>query len=99
MRCYIITGSLTLEGDVAYLREDGSWTGTLGESRLFGTREEADGRLAEVAAMEATITEPYVFEAEKTDAGIRPLSAREALRSNGPSTRLRRPDGAATPLS
>ena len=99
MLCYIITGSLTLEGDVAYLREDGSWTGDLGESLLFGSKEEAQLRLAEIAAMEAVITEPYVFEAEKTDDGIRPISARETLRSAGPSTRLRRPDGSAAPPS
>ena len=92
--CHIVTGSLTREGEVAYLRADGTWASTLAESHPFKDRAQADARLAEVKVHEDVISEAYVFEAELSGDEIRPISAREILRANGPSTRLRRPDPA-----
>ena len=43
---------------------------------------------------EADVTEPYTFEASLSDGRVTPLSAREKLRAEGPSTRIRRPDPA-----
>ena len=90
--CYVITGSLTEEGSVAYLGRDGSWVRTLAQAHPFETKEEAEGRLAEVKVHQEVITEPYVFVADRGTNGPVPRSAREILRSRGPSTRLRRPD-------
>lgn len=92
MPCYVITGSLTEEGCVAYLRADSSWATTIAEAHAFPTEAEADAKLAEVKKAESVITEPYVFEAERSGDAIKPTSAREILRAEGPSTRLRRPD-------
>jgi len=92
--CFVITGSLTLEGSVAYLDSEGSWAQGLEKAHVFNDSETAEQRLAEVRKAESTITEPYVFPAEMRNGEIRPLSAREKLRAEGPSTRLRRPDGA-----
>lgn len=92
MPCYVITGSLTQEGCVAYLRADSSWATTIAEAHAFESEADADSRLAEVKKAESVITEPYVFEAEQAGDAIQPKSAREILRAGGPSTRLRRPD-------
>jgi len=92
--CYVITGSLTQEGHVAYLRADGTWAAHLAEAHPFEEKAEASARLAEVERHEDVITEPYVFAAKRVGDEIRPVSAREILRAHGPSTRLRRPDPA-----
>jgi MFS family permease len=91
--CFVITGSLTHEGTVVYLAADGSWAAKLQQAETFADAEQADTRLDIVKAAEAVVTEPYHFKAARTADGILPLSAREELRSQGPSTRLRRPDG------
>lgn len=97
--CYVITGSLTREGDVAYLREDATWATRLAEAHAFTDKKQAEAKLAEIKVQQAVITEPYVFEAEDRDGAIRPTSAREILRAEGPSTRLRRPDQAGARAS
>ena len=96
--CYVVTGNLTQAGRVVYLRADETWATSLAEAHPFATEEEAEAVLARVRAHEEVVTEPYVFEAQLVDGMVRPTSAREILRSAGPSTRLRRPDdgGAAT---
>lgn len=90
--CFVITGSLTEEGSVAYLRADDTWATTLAEAHPFSSEADAEAKLSEVKKAESVITEPYVFEAQGDDGSIRPVSAREILRAEGPSTRLRRPD-------
>ena len=90
--CYVVTGNDTQSGSVVYLRADETWSTTLGEAHPFATEAEAEERMARVRVHEEIVTEPYVFEAELGANGIRPVSARELLRSQGPSTRLRRPD-------
>ena len=91
--CFVITGSLTLEGSVAYLDSEGKWSETLDKAATFSDSETAEDRLVEVRKAESIITEPYIFPAEMTGGQLTPISAREKLRAVGPSTRLRRPDG------
>ena len=90
--CYIVTGSLTDEGTVAYLSPQGVWATVLADAEAFSGRAQAEARLAEVKPREAIVTEPYTFEASLSGGQIIPLSAREKLRAEGPSTRIRRPD-------
>lgn len=90
--CFVITGSLTEEGCVAYLKSDDTWATTIVEAHPFETEADAEAKLGAVKAAESVITEPYVFPAELDGSTIRPVSAREILRAKGPSTRLRRPD-------
>lgn len=97
--CYVVTGSLTEEGSVAYLRADDTWATTLAEAHPFPDESTAEERLAVVKVHEDVITEPYVFAAELVADTIRPVSAREILRAEGPSTRLRRPDQAGAKAS
>lgn len=92
--CYVITGNLTEEGSVAYLRADETWAPTLVEANAFESKDEAEAVLQRASAAESVVTEPYLFDADMTDAGIVPRSARERIRSEGPTTRLRRPDAA-----
>ena len=94
--CFVITGSLTREGSVAYLADDGSWADALAGAALFAEKASAEARLAEVRKAESVVTEPYAFAARRTADGVEPTSAREQLRAVGPSTRLRRPDGKGT---
>ncbi len=96
--CFVITGSLTEEGTVAYLRADATWAPAIDDAHPFDTKEQAEAKLAAVKVAESVITEPYVFEAERSGDAIKPVSAREILRAEGPSTRLRRPDQAGAKL-
>ncbi|MDG2303329.1 MAG: DUF2849 domain-containing protein [Candidatus Binatia bacterium] len=98
-RCYVITGSLTDEGSVAYLRAGGTWATTLAEAHAFKSEQQAETKLAEVKVHESVITEPYIFAAERVGDAIKPVSAREILRAEGPSTRIRRPDQAGARAS
>ena len=93
---WVITGSRTDDGCVVYLCADGSWATTLEEAHPFGTKDEAEGRLAEVRPQESIVTEPYVFDVDTSNDQLQPRSAREQIRVAGPSTRLRRPDHAST---
>jgi hypothetical protein len=90
--CFVITGNETRGGEVVYLRADGSWTTALDDAHPFSSKDEAAVRLSDVRIHEDVVTEPYVFEATNGDGRVTPRSARELLRSRGPSTRLRRPD-------
>ena len=91
--CFLITGSLTLKGTVVYLDEAGNWVEKLENAVVFASEAAGEDRLSKVKASEAVITEPYTFVAERVAGQLVPTSAREKLRAEGPSTRLRRPDG------
>jgi hypothetical protein len=85
-------------GAPAYLTASGAWSGELQRAALFAT-DAGQGPLLEQAALqERVVCDPYLFEVRVRNEMIDPLSARERIRAQGPSTRIRRPDaGEATP--
>jgi hypothetical protein len=91
---WIVTANFTSEGAVAYLRSDKSLTRVLDEAARFATKEEAEAMRQVALGMEALIADPYVVEVAElpNGGGVDALSARERIRAQGPSIRVRRPD-------
>ena len=90
---WIVTGKFTDDGAVAWRRADGTWSRKIDDSELLN--DEASGKaIAEtvVAKEQREISDPYVIEVYAANGTIDPLTARERIRANGPTIRLRRPD-------
>jgi len=90
---WIITANFTADGSVAYLREDGTWSGKLAEARLVLDEEATKPFVAHASRSEQfLVCDPYGIDVHVTDAGIETLSAREGIRARGPTVPVRRPD-------
>jgi hypothetical protein len=89
---WVVTANFTSAGAVAYLRADKSVTRVLDEAACFATKEEAEAMRKVALGMEAIIADPYLMEVAELPTGLDPLTARERIRAQGPTIRLRRPD-------
>lgn len=88
----VVTARFLADGAPAYLTAGGTWTRALQEAAV---RPEAEGE-AEAAQRSKTeqriVADPYTFKVEVRAGFIDALSARERIRSTGPTVPLRRPD-------
>jgi hypothetical protein len=94
---WVVTAKFTADGSNAWRRADGSWSARIDEAGLLS--DEATGKSQVVAAAateQRLISDPYVIEVHAADNKIDPLTARERIRANGPTIRIRRPDGGLT---
>ncbi len=90
---WIVTGNFTADGAVAYRRANGTWARTIAEAALLD--DESTGKAfatAAIATEQREICDPYVIEVYASGDTIDPLTARQRIRANGPTTPLRRPD-------
>jgi hypothetical protein len=75
-----------------YLTASGTWTRTLQEAAVRGF-DEGEVEAAQRAKNEQRlVADPYTFKVEVRGTFIDALSARERIRSTGPTVRMRRPD-------
>lgn len=88
----VITANFTDDGAVAYLRADRSWARTLAEAAVVDSPSVVEELLRVASVDERTVCDPYAMSVAVEDGKVRPLSARERIRRDGPTTRLRRPD-------
>jgi hypothetical protein len=91
---WIVTGNFTDDGAVAYRRTDGTWSKKIAEAGLL--TDEASGKAiatTAIATEQREICDPYVIEVFAEGGTIDPLTARQRIRANGPTTPVRRPDG------
>lgn len=89
---WVVTAGFTDDGAPAYLTPTGDWSRLLEEADLIAEEERKDQLLARALGEETRVCDPYAIQVRRSDAGIDPLSARETIRAQGPTTRLRRPD-------
>jgi hypothetical protein len=89
---YVVTAGYTDDGAVAYLRTDGTWTGTLADAAPWTTEAEADAKTALAKKQERIVCDPYAFGVLVHNGVIDPMTAREGIRAQGPTTPIRRPD-------
>jgi hypothetical protein len=88
----VVTARFLADGSPAYLTAQGTWTRALQEARVLPV-DDGEGEAAQRAKSEQRIVaDPYTFKVELKDGVIDALSARERIRSTGPTVRLRRPD-------
>ena len=89
---YVISAAFTLDGAPAYLVGDGSWSRRLQDAATLPSPQARDEHLQLAQSQEADVCDPYSFMVRVEGGQIDPLSARETIRSQGPTTRVRRPD-------
>jgi hypothetical protein len=90
---FVVTAGRTDDGAPVYRTSQASWSLVLREAALLSSEQEAE-QLAKRAAAEEQrgVCDPYVFPVAVTPEGLDALSARERIRSTGPTVRVRRPD-------
>lgn len=88
----VVTARWLLDGAAVYLKADGTWSRSLQEAKPLSPAEgeaEAQKRTKED---QRNVADPYTFKVEVRGGEIDALSARERIRSTGPTVRVRRPD-------
>ncbi len=90
---WIVTGNFTDDGAVAWRRGDGTWSRKIAEAGLFADEPSAKAiATTAIAKEQREICDPYVIEVYAEGGSIDPLTARQRIRANGPTTPIRRPD-------
>jgi hypothetical protein len=94
---WIVTGNFTADGAVAWRRADGTWSRQIADAGLLA--DEATAKqlaAASIATEQREISDPYGIEVYADGKTIDPLTARQRIRANGPTTPIRRPDSGRT---
>ena len=90
---FVVTGGRTDDAAPVYRTADGRWTGVLSDAGFITSKEEAETLARRASAAEQRgVCDPYVFPVRVSADGVDALSARERIRSTGPTVRVRRPD-------
>jgi hypothetical protein len=89
---WVVTGNFTATGAVAWLRPDGEFGHHLTEAQLFDSKDAAEAARQIILGAERLVSDPYLTEVGIAQQGLDALSARERIREQGPSVRVRRPD-------
>jgi hypothetical protein len=89
---FVITANLTDDGAPVYLREDGHWSPRLQEALATTDEAHRDALLQDAATQERRVCDPYAFKVNLERGVATASTARERIRSAGPTTPLRRPD-------
>lgn len=90
---HVVTANRTDDGGVVYLSlADGvrQWSTQLDHAAVFSDEAEQASALTWAKTQETRVTDPYVMKVTQAEAGLRPLSAREQIRSEGPAVTLHR---------
>jgi len=82
---WIVTGNLTADGAVAYLKADQSFSLKLEDAQVFSNKDDAEAARVLTTKQEALVSDPYITEVAETAGKLDVLSARERIRSQGPS--------------
>jgi hypothetical protein len=89
---FVISAQFLGTGAPAYLTAAGAWSEDLQSAAAVLTDAERDQMLEQAARQERVVCDPYFFDVRVQRELLEPLSARERIRAQGPSTRVRRPD-------
>jgi hypothetical protein len=89
---YVISAQALDTGAPTYLAAGGVWSPNLQDALTVVTDAERDELLAQAMKQERLVCDPYFFDVRVEANTIDPLSARERIRAEGPTTRIRRPD-------
>ena len=85
---WIVTANFTADGSVAYFKADQTWSRAVSEVAVFATKDEAEAARQLALSAEALVADPYLTEVTDGSQGaLDVLSARERIRSQGPTVR------------
>lgn len=82
---WILTANFTVDGAVGYFTAARSFSRQVSDVIVFATKEEAEAARQEALRAEAVVSDPYITEVVDTDGKLDLLSARERIRSLGPT--------------
>lgn len=90
----VVTASRTDDGAPVYFRaQSKDWSEQIAEASVVQGESVADELVAVARAQERAVCDPYPMYVDRAEGGAAvPVSARERIRSEGPTTPLRRPD-------
>lgn len=90
---FVVTANVTDAGSPTYLTAKNDWSPQLQDARCLPSEAEASGLVEEANIhQQRLVSDPYAISVAIEDGKIDPLSAKEYIRANGPSVRVRRPD-------
>ena len=89
---WVITGNRTDDGVTIYCSPTHEWVESLSEALTTVDDDEKDALLAGAATQERHVCDPYAFRVVIGPDGPEATTARERIRSRGPTTPLRRDD-------
>jgi len=82
---WIVTANFTVDGAVGYFTAARSFSRQVADAIVFASKEEAEAARLEAVRAEAVVTDPYLMEVVESDGKLDLLSARERIRSLGPT--------------
>jgi len=89
----VVTAYFLADGTPAYLRADGNWGHSLQEAHVLSEEQGKAEASTRGKTEQRIVADPYTFKVLVESGGfIDALSARERIRSTGPTVRVRRPD-------
>ena len=89
----VVTAHFLADGTPAYLKSDGTWTRALQEAAVLPADKGELEATTRSKTEQPIIADAYTFPVSVKEGGfIDALSARERIRSTGPTVRIRRPD-------
>jgi len=89
----VVTAYFLADGTPAYLKPDGSWGHSLQEASVLPAERGTTEAQTRGKTEQRIVADPYTFKVTVESGGfIDALSARERIRSTGPTVRVRRPD-------
>lgn len=88
----VVTAQRTDDGAPVYLNGAGEWVADVGRSAAYPSEQAAESALVAAQGQQRVICDPYLMAVTLVDGQPHPTSARERIRSEGPTSRLRRPD-------
>jgi hypothetical protein len=94
---WIVTANFTADGSVAYFKPDQSFGSRIEEAAVFDSKDAAEAARVIAADAERLVADPYLTEVVPGSQGLDALTARERIRSLGPTVRVRRPDPIVSP--
>lgn len=83
----VFTGNRVSDGIVVFMTGDGNWTERVALSGVLSSKAEVERmtEVADAAAADAVVVDPYLIEVTLEDGDIRPVRYRERIRAYGPS--------------
>ncbi|MBV1857364.1 MAG: DUF2849 domain-containing protein [Nannocystaceae bacterium] len=89
---FVITANTTDAGVPVYLCADRTWSPALTDAHAVENEDARDDLLSHARTQEQDVCDPYAFKVNVEDGAAVATTTRERIRSQGPTTPLRRPD-------
>jgi hypothetical protein len=82
---WIVTANYTVDGAVGYFTAARAFSRQVSDAVIFATKDEAETARQEALRAEAVVSDPYLIEVVESDGKVDLMTARERIRSLGPT--------------